>query len=92
MLELILVSAFAAFFLAALEPAISFIGLFTSTKFANAVSSLLFSWLGTYLVEISDVGHIIAYTAAGAFIGAAAVAVIEQMTFYGPSRTRTTIQ
>lgn len=92
MLELLLVSAFAAFFLAALEPAISFIGLFTSAKFTNAVSSLLFSGIGTYLFGTRDVGHIILYTGAGAFIGAAAVAFIEQMTFYGPSRTRTTIQ
>ena len=92
MLELILVSAFTAFFMAALEPAISVLGLFTGAKLTNAVSSLLFSWLGTYLVGISDVGHILAYTAAGAFIGAAAVAVIEQMTFYGPSRTGTRTQ
>lgn len=92
MLELILISAFTAFLLAALEPALSILGLFTSTKFINAVSSLLFSLIGTYLAGFSDVGHIILHTAAGAFIGAAAVAVIEQATFYGPSRTRTTLQ
>lgn len=92
MLELLLVSAFTAFFIAALEPAISFIALFTGAKFINAVSSLSFSGLATYLSGTSGVGHIILYTVAGAFVGAASVAVIEQMTFYGPSRTRTTIQ
>lgn len=92
MLELILISAFTAFFMAVLEPAISLLSLFTGAKLTNAVSSLLFSWLGTYLYGISDLGHTILYTAAGAFIGAASVAVIEQMTFYGPSRTRTRMQ
>ena len=92
MLELVLISAFTAFLLAALEPLLSFIGMFTSIKVANAVSALLFSCLGTYLIGVGDVGHIIVYTASGAFIGAAAVAVIEQMTFYGPSRTRTTLE
>lgn len=92
MLELVLISAFTAFLIAALEPALAILAVFTNPKFINAVSSLLFSLLGTYLAGFSDVGHIILHTAAGAFIGAAAVAIVEQMTFYGPSRTRTTVQ
>lgn len=91
MLELVLISAFTAFLLAALEPAISFLAIFTGPKFINAVSSLSFSGLATYLSKPSDVGHTALYTVAGAFLGAAAVTVIEQMTFYGTPRTRTMV-
>lgn len=90
-MELILISAFTAFFLAVFEPVSAVLSVFVNGRFLNAVSSLSFSAIAVYLSEVSDLRHMILYTVAGAFIGAAVITIIEQATF-GSAKTRTNLQ
>lgn len=90
-MELILITAFTAFFLAVFEPAAAVLSIFVGGRAVNAVSSLLFSGVAVYLSGMSDVRHIVLYTVAGAFLGSAVITVIEQMSF-GQAKTRTNYQ
>ena len=85
-MDLILISAFTAFFIAVAEPALSLLSVLANGRFVNGVSSLLFSGTATYLVGINEIKQAVIYTVAGAFIGNAAITGIEAISL---PKTRT---
>lgn len=85
MIDLILVGAFTAFFMAALEPAISFINIFIDGRLTAIVLSLSFSTLGTYLLSTRSLKSFLLTAVAGAFLGNFFVAVGERIATHRPT-------
>jgi len=85
MVELILLGCFTAFLLAIIGPLVDVLSIFISAVVLNAVSSIIFSSIGTWLVEVSTTKEFILYTVAGAFLGSAFLALAERVATYKPA-------
>ena len=85
MVDLLMVGMFTAFFMAALESAVSFINMFISGKVTAIVLSLLFSSLGTYLLPSRSIKMFLITTVAGAFLGNFLIVLGEKITLYKAS-------
>ena len=55
MLDLILIGCFTAFLLAVIEPLVSILSIFISNRVTNAISSISFSSIACWLVEVSTI-------------------------------------
>jgi hypothetical protein len=89
MLELILVGCFTGFFLATVRNLVDVLSIFIPTSVINAVLSIIFAGVAVYLVEISTTKQFILWTIAGAFLGAALLAVVERVSTYKPAVVNT---
>jgi uncharacterized membrane protein YvlD (DUF360 family) len=85
MLELLLIGCFTGFFLAGVRPLLDVLSIFIGIQILNAVFSILFSAVAVYLVEVSTIKSYILYTIAGAFLGAALLALVERVNTYRPA-------
>jgi hypothetical protein len=85
MLELALVGMFTAFLLAVVDPLISFLYIFISSKVFNAIFSLAFSALANWLLGYEDIKSLILWTVAGGFLGSALLALVERAATYRPT-------
>jgi len=85
MVELILLGCFTAFLLAIVGPLVDVLSMFISAVVLNAVSSIIFSAIGTWLVEVSTTKGFILHTVAGAFLGSAFLALAERTATYKPA-------
>lgn len=85
MLELILIGCFTGFFLATVRNLVDVLSIFIPISVINAVLSIIFSAVGTYLVEISTIKLYLSYMVAGAFLGASLLAVVERLAIYKPA-------
>lgn len=82
MLNLLLISLFASFFLAALTPLFEFIEEFIGGRAVEAIASLSLSTFGTWLVNIHGIKLFIVYTVSGAFLGASLYTVVKRITYH----------
>jgi hypothetical protein len=89
MLELILVGCFTGFFLATVRNLVDVLSIFIPTSVINAVLSIIFAGVAVYLVEISTTKQFILWTVAGAFLGAALLAIVERVSTYRPAVVNT---
>ena len=89
MLELLLVGCFTGFFLATVRNLVDVLSIFIPTSVINAVLSIIFAGVAVYLVEISTTKQFILWTTAGAFLGAALLAVVERVSTYKPAVVNT---
>jgi zinc transporter ZupT len=89
MLELILVGCFTGFFLATVRNLVDVLSIFIPTSVINAVLSIIFASVAVYLVEISTTKQFILWTVAGAFLGAALLAIVERVSTYRPAVVNT---
>jgi hypothetical protein len=89
MLELLLVGCFTGFFLATVRNLVDVLSIFIPTSVINAVLSIIFAGVAVYLVEISTTKQFILWTIAGAFLGAALLAVVERVSTYKPAVVNT---
>jgi hypothetical protein len=89
MLELLLVGCFTGFFLATVRNLVDVLSIFIPTSVINAVLSIIFASVAVYLVEISTTKQFILWTIAGAFLGAALLAVVERVSTYKPAVVNT---
>jgi hypothetical protein len=89
MLELILVGCFTGFFLATVRNLVDVLSIFIPTSVINAVLSIIFAAVAVYLVEISTTKQFILWTIAGAFLGAALLAIVERVSTYKPAVVNT---
>jgi hypothetical protein len=89
MLELILVGCFTGFFLATVRNLVDVLSIFIPTSVINAVLSIIFAGVAVYLVEISTTKQFILWTIAGAFLGAALLAIVERVSTYKPAVVNT---
>lgn len=89
MLELILVGCFTGFFLATVRNLVDVLSIFIPTSVINAVLSIIFASVAVYLVEVSTTKQFILWTVAGAFLGAALLAVVERVSTYKPAVVNT---
>ena len=89
MLELILVGCFTGFFLATVRNLVDVLSIFIPTSVINAVFSIIFAGVAVYLVEVSTTKQAILWTVAGAFLGAALLAIVERMSTYKPAVVNT---
>ncbi len=85
MLDLILIGCFTGFLLAAVEPFISILSIFISNRIMNAISSIVFSSIATWLVEVSTIKGVVLYAVSGAFLGSALLAAVERVATYRPA-------
>jgi hypothetical protein len=85
MLELILIACFSAFWLAVISQVIDFIESFVDLRVIKALSALLFSVIGAFLVSINDIKEFFIYSVAGAFLSAFLVAGAERIATYRPA-------
>ena len=90
MLVLILIGCFTGFFLATTRNLVDILSIFIPTSVINAVLSISFSAVGTYLVEVSTIKLYLIYMIAGAFLGLALLAVVERISTYRPAVVNTT--
>ncbi len=89
MLELLLVGCFTGFFLATVRNLVDVLSIFIPTSVINAVLSIIFSGVAVYLVEISTTRQFVLWTVAGAFLGAALLAIVERISVYRPAVVNT---
>lgn len=89
MLELLLVGCFTGFFLAIVRNLVDILSIFIPTSVINAVLSITFAGVAVYLVEVSTTKQFILWTVAGAFLGAALLAIVERMSIYRPAVVNT---
>ncbi len=89
MLELLLVGCFTGFFLATVRNLVDVLSIFIPTSVINAVLSIIFAGVAVYLVEVSTTKLFILWTIAGAFLGAALLAIVERMSLYRPAVVNT---
>jgi hypothetical protein len=89
MLELILVGCFTGFFLATVRNLVDVLSIFIPTSVINAVLSIIFASVAVYLVEVSTTKQFILWTVAGAFLGAALLAIVERVSTYKPAVVNT---
>jgi|LauGreDrversion4_2_1035121.scaffolds.fasta_scaffold589783_2 hypothetical protein len=85
MLDLILIGCFTAFMLAVIEPLVSILSIFISNRVTNAISSISFSSVACWLVEISTTKGVVLYAVSGAFLGSALLAIVERVAVYKPA-------
>ena len=85
MLDLILIGCFTAFLLAVIEPLVSILSIFISNRVTNAISSISFSSIACWLVEVSTTKGIVLYAVSGAFLGSALLAIVERVAVYKPA-------
>lgn len=85
MLELLLVGCFTGFFLAIMRNLVDVLSIFIPISVINAVLSIIFSAVAVYLVEVSTTKAFILWTVAGAFLGAALLAIVERVSVYKPA-------
>jgi uncharacterized membrane protein YvlD (DUF360 family) len=85
MLELLLIGCFTGFFLAAIRPLLDVLSIFIGIQILNAGFSIMFSAIAVYLVEISTIKDYVLHTIAGAFLGAALLALVERVATYKPA-------
>lgn len=85
MLELLLIGCFTGFFLAAIRPLLDVLSIFIGIQILNAVFSILFSGIATFLTGLTETKSYILYTISGAFLGAALLALVERVNTYRPA-------
>ena len=85
MLELILVGCFTGFFLATVRNLVDILSIFIPISVINAVLSIIFSAIGVYLIDITATRQFVIWTVAGAFLGAALLAIVERVSVYKPA-------
>jgi hypothetical protein len=89
MLELLLVGCFTGFFLATVRNLVDVLSIFIPTSVINAVLSIIFSGVAVFLVEVSTTRQYVLWTVAGAFLGAALLAIVERISVYRPAVVNT---
>jgi O-antigen ligase len=85
MIDILLIGMFTAFFLAALEPLISFLSLIVSMLFVNATLSLTLSLCGTLLSGWADWKDLVLKTVGCAFLGSSLLAIVERLAYFRPN-------
>lgn len=90
MLDLILIGCFTAFLLAVIEPLVSILSIFISNRVTNAISSISFSSIACWLVEVSTIKGVVLYAVSGAFLGSALLAIVERVAVYKPAVVKPT--
>ena len=85
MLELLLIGCFTGFFLAAVRSLLDVLSIFIGIQILNACFSILFSAVAVFLVGLTGIKSYILYTIAGAFLGAALLALVERFATYKPA-------
>jgi hypothetical protein len=85
MLELLLIGCFTGFFLAAIRSLLDVLSIFIGIQILNACFSILFSAVAVFLVGLTGIKSYILYTIAGAFLGAALLALVERVATYKPA-------
>jgi uncharacterized membrane protein YvlD (DUF360 family) len=85
MLELLLIGCFTGFFLATIRSLLDVLSIFISIQILNAFFSILFSAIAVFLAGLTGIKSYILYTIAGAFLGAALLALVERVATYKPA-------
>ena len=85
MLELLLIGCFTGFFLAAVRLLLDVLSIFIGIQILNACFSILFSAVAVFLVGLTGIKTYALYTIAGAFLGAALLALVERVATYKPA-------
>lgn len=85
MLELLLIGCFTGFFLAAIRSLLDVLSIFIGIQILNACFSILFSTIAVFLVGLTGIKTYTLYTIAGAFLGAALLALVERVATYKPA-------
>ena len=82
MLNLLLVGMFTAFFSVLIEPIKDLLTIVITRRAINGFFFLLFSFLGTFILEPNFNTKLIVKVAAGAFLGSFLVIITERVTTY----------
>ena len=85
MLNLVLIGCFTAFLLAAFGPLMDILSIFINGLVLNAILSIGFSFIATWLLGMSDYKSAIVTVVAGAFLGSLFLAVAERVARYKPA-------
>lgn len=88
MLDLLLISCFAAFWLAVLEQVFELIENFIDLRLIKALAALGLSAGGAGLLEIESIRIFVIYTVAGAFVSAFLIAIGSRVSTYQPAIVR----
>jgi hypothetical protein len=88
MLDLLLISCFAAFWLTVLDQVFELIENFMDLRLVKAIAALVLSAGGAGLIGISSIRIFIIYTVSSAFISALLIAIGYRISTYQPAVVR----
>ena len=69
---------------------VSILSIFISNRVTNAISSISFSSIACWLVEVSTIKGVVLYAVSGAFLGSALLAIVERVAVYKPAVVKPT--